>query len=84
MLKLDYRFSIQYFGDVAFRLDAVSNILDDPTVIKSVSIEELRYGRSIVVDVVQKLTRLIDKLSGDGANPSSLQDESDDPLRSSL
>lgn len=60
--KIDYRFCASYFGDTAAKLDAVCGMLVDPKIVREASISELEYRRSIVVDVVQKLTRIIDQL----------------------
>jgi hypothetical protein len=61
-LKVSYDFCATYFGDVGASLEAVSRILDDEKIITHASVYELQRGRSIIVGVVEKLTRIIDKL----------------------
>lgn len=60
--KVAYNLSVQYFGEVQSKLEAIERIISDPTVVRKASIEELNYGRSAIVAVVEKLTRLIDRL----------------------
>jgi hypothetical protein len=63
-LKLSYEFRADYHGDVAAKLDAIGRIVADESLVKAVEIEELKYGRSVIVQIVQELTRIIDTLEG--------------------
>ena len=63
-LKVGYEFNVHYYGDVVDGLDAVSEIASDPSVVREVKIEELVHGRSVILEVAAKLTRLIDELEG--------------------
>lgn len=62
ILKVDFDFFADYFGEVEAKLDAISRILTDSSVVRKADIQELKHGRSVVVDVVQHLTRIIDQL----------------------
>jgi hypothetical protein len=60
--KASYRFFADYYHQCDAHLEAISRILDDDSVVVNASIEELRHGKSIFVNVVQQLTRIIDQL----------------------
>jgi hypothetical protein len=61
-VHIDYKFRIDYFDHVCGKLEAVERIIDDPEVVKRVSVEELEYGRSVIMDVAAKLKSIIEKL----------------------
>ena len=63
-LNLSYEFNAVYYDDVTSKMEAIIRILSDESVVREVNIEELRRGRSVFVDLVSQLTRLIDKLEG--------------------
>lgn len=63
-LKLKYEFNCKYYGNVVDHFDALGRILEDDSLVKDISITELIHGRSVIVDIVQKLTRIIDTLEG--------------------
>ena len=58
-LYVDYTFNVTYFDDVASKLDAISQILADPNVAVSASLEELRHGRSVIFEVGTAIDRVI-------------------------
>lgn len=69
-LKVTYHFKAEYFGECEQKLDAVARILaDDKVVITNASIQELRYGHSVLVSLVQHLTRIIDRAEAGSGPP---------------
>ena len=61
---MTYEFNVEYFGSVEVSLDAISRIANEKKLVRHVKISELKRGRSVIVDVLAKLTRLINKLEG--------------------
>jgi hypothetical protein len=59
----DYTVSIDYFDDVVKKLGLVQSLLSDPLLVTEVDFEELNHGRSIIVDLAQKLTQIQDMLA---------------------
>jgi hypothetical protein len=72
-VTLSYEFNAVYYDDVASKMEALIRVISDPNVVREVNIEELRRGRSVFVDLVFKLTRLIDKLEGNPCPTPSRQ-----------
>ena len=63
-LKVGYAFNVHYYGDVVTGSTPINEIASDPSVVREVNVEELVHGRSVVLEVAAKLTRLIDELEG--------------------
>lgn len=59
-LSIDYDFHIDYFGDVAERLEAVNRLVSDSNVLVNCSMEELEHGRSVIRDLFRQIERTID------------------------
>lgn len=60
LLKVNYRFFIEYSGSVVEALTAVKDICADPDVVVSVSCTELEQGRLLVYETLNRLETLID------------------------
>lgn len=60
-LKFSYAVQVQYFGEVARKLDALLEILEDEEMVLHVDLEEMIRGRSVIRDVLAKLEALIDE-----------------------
>ena len=59
----DYTVNIQYFGDVVKKLELFSSLLDDYRLVTETDFEELNHGKSIICELVQKLTQIQEKLA---------------------
>ena len=64
MLKFKYEFNIRYYGDIVEHFEAIGRVVEDESLVKDIKIDELIHGRSVIIDIVQKLTRIIDTLEG--------------------
>jgi len=54
-LKVNYEFNIRYLGNVAECLEAVNSILEDRSVIRMANLEELRQGRCLIQEIMNRL-----------------------------
>lgn len=54
-LKLTYAVFIEYWGDVAERLEAMNRILADTDVVVDVSTQELKYGICLIEEVFNRI-----------------------------
>ena len=66
LLSLNYSLACEYIGNVEQGLRAVLSILKDRNVVRSVSLDELRYGESLIVEVLDHI-REIQRCSAIGA-----------------
>ncbi len=54
-LKLTYALSIEYWGDVAERLEAMNRILADTDVVVDISTQELKHGTCLIEEVFNRI-----------------------------
>lgn len=57
-LTLTYVIHVNYFGQVATRLAAITQLLSDPNIVVTASVEELNHGRCLCQDVFLALEKL--------------------------
>lgn len=62
--EINYKFWVEYLGRTEEKLKAINRIIADESAVVTCSIDELNYGRSLIVSVVAQLTRIIDRLEG--------------------
>jgi hypothetical protein len=63
VINLHYRFSASYFGRVEEVLRAVGRILDDPTVVVDVQLDELKHGECLIQTILLQIQEIRKKLS---------------------
>jgi hypothetical protein len=60
LVKVNYTFSIEYYGNIAKALFAVNEICaNHPEVVKAVEYKELERGRVLIHDVLTRLDQLM-------------------------
>jgi hypothetical protein len=57
ILHLNYQFSIDYFGNIVKRFQAIRKLLDDPAVVRDVSLNELKHGESLIVELLDEIRK---------------------------
>ena len=63
-LSVRYKFVIEYFGDVAEKLEAVQTLCSDPDVVQTASCADLEQGRILVYEVLKRLDAVIKQVKG--------------------
>jgi hypothetical protein len=63
-LKVAYDFTIEYFGNVVRKLEAVEKICSDPDVVVAASCPELEQGRLLVYEALKRLEAIIKSMKG--------------------
>jgi len=58
MYTVIYTCHVDYFGEVERHLRLFEALLDDPELVVDADIEELEHGESILVNVVEQITRI--------------------------
>ena len=64
ILKVDYKFYVDYLGNVEACLNAVKEICDDPSVIVKASCDALKQDRILIHRVLKKLDAVIKSAKG--------------------
>jgi len=62
VLNLTYTLYLEYFGEVAERLEAIERLSKDGAVIGG-SVDEINQGRILIFDVLKRLEKLTVKVS---------------------
>jgi hypothetical protein len=57
-LDLSYTVHIDYFERTSKCLNAILSMLRDPGIVFNVSIEELKHGKSLIFDVINRITEI--------------------------
>jgi hypothetical protein len=57
ILHLNYQFSIDYFGNIVKRFQAIRKLLDDPAVVRDMSLNELKHGESLIVELLDEIRK---------------------------
>lgn len=71
-IKLNYKFDVSYLGEIQSHFLAIERLLDDKSIIRHTSVKELIHGKSLILSIAEKLTRIIDRLQ-----PRSVQTKDD-------
>lgn len=61
-LTIDYKFQIEYIGDIRKNLKAISILCSEPGLVKQANCEMIEEGRILCYEVLKELDNLIRKL----------------------
>jgi hypothetical protein len=59
----DYSINIQYFGDIVRKLELFATLVEDYRLVVTTDFEEMKHGRSIILDLAKQIGRIQDKLT---------------------
>jgi len=71
VVNLNYKFCVQYFGNVVRALRAVTRICADPDVVVSATVEELVHGECVIGEVLEALRQVQQTIKARDAQPQS-------------
>lgn len=57
-LTVTYEFCVEYFGQVVEKLRAITTLLRNPNVVRTVNLDELRHGESVIVAVLDEIRKV--------------------------
>lgn len=61
-LHIDYEFRLEYFGEVERHLKLYETLLADPSVVVNADFEEMEHGHSLLLSLVESITRIRDAI----------------------
>lgn len=57
-VEVNYNFNIDYYGGTAEALDGILALVNDPAVVSRISLDEVRMGKSLLVEMVRKVHQI--------------------------